>query len=500
MLDLEYTNRRHAEKSPASDTRVLHKPPANIFIFGIGQGKQICTLADRLPGSQIAVFDPEPAYRESAVKQFLASRVENGSVRILRKMDSFDRYVADRIIHGDSPETLMLFTAGYRDVFPAAAKSFENSLMSARLRRTVIDKTLKEKGRFFRAHLAENLKTVMGLPVITSLKEKFSGVPGFVVGSGPGLEKNGGLIKKAAETGLILAAGSALKPLIELGVDPDVVVIIEAEDTTSFVEEVPGAEKRITAVASASNPAHFNLAGHTLTAFHLSPGAAFLFGSEDFTPQGGTAGSAAFTIGLILGLSPLVLLGQDQAFGPGKLHAGGTPGEEEFDPSQAPFLVKGLDGGMVRTHSGLAASLHWFAEAARFMREKYKSVEVINATESGASIPGVPDRTLKEVLEALRPLPNGKPDMISMLKDSGRPDPKRIRNNLEQTYSVIGNLSLLLRNFKEDPWELIAESRKNNPILKDLLAGREHVDDTAGPLASLDEAEALVLKMMEAVS
>ncbi|MEW5724876.1 MAG: hypothetical protein AB1896_17320, partial [Thermodesulfobacteriota bacterium] len=208
--------------------------------------------------------------------------------------------------------------------------------------------------------------------------------------------------------------------------------------------------------------------------------------------------SAAFTLGLLLGLDPLVLVGQDQAFDHGRVHAAGTPGDEPIRTRAALFTVTGLDGRELETHSAFAAALHWYAEAVRYLRQRDPGRTVLNANESGAAIPGLPAVALKEVIGRL-PAPGPKPDLAALLAGSPRPEAEAVRDILTRTLMVAGRLRELWRRAPQAAAQAAADSRSVHPFLDEALGAFELVEESADPGAVLGEIEVLLLKMLEAL-
>jgi hypothetical protein len=330
--------------------------------------------------------------------------------------------------------------------------------------------------------------------MITDLRNRFKGLPGFIIGSGPSLEQAAPLIPDLKGRGLILAASTALKPLVSMGVEPEMAVVIEAEDTSDYLLDTGQSKDCVLAVASAAHPAHFNSPDFITTFFHLNYGTALLFGHHDFAPQAGTAGSAAFTLGLLLGLNPLVLVGQDQCVGE-TLHARGTPGEVEKTPDMEAYLVDCAGGGQVRTHSGFAASLHWFAESAGFLSRTEPGRIVVNASDNGAHIPGIPDMPLDKILERLDSRP-AVFDLAFQVRSLEKKDPGQIRSSLKLTWDMVGRLLMMMRLKPDSGAEVLAEYQRTDPVLRLFLSGLKQDPEPGQAIKRLEEAENLILKML----
>jgi len=486
-----------AEEARAHIAGIKAEDNGLILIFGLGLGYHLEALAHRRPQARIMAFDPDPALQQAFREHVNLLDLNQNRLTVIQEWAALNDFITREIVHGNHPEPAVFIHPGYRILFRKDWRTFEDIIRGARLRRAVADKTRKEKGRLFLTNLADNLPVLLERPVVTDLAESWPGLAGFIVGSGPGLEKNGRLLRNGEGRGLILAAGSARRPLAELGVRPDMIVVVEAEDTSDFLKPSGCSPESLLVLASASHPAHFQIPGFIQAVFHATAGAAYLLGQELFVPQAGTAGSAAFTLGLLLGLNPLVLVGQDQAFSNGRLHAPGTPGSPPSSSLKGFFQVAGVDSRPAPTHSGFVASLHWFAESAQYLKQKFPGRTVINASENGARIPGLPDSSLEEVLNRLKP---GRKDDVGPpkpLADLGRPEAGQVRERLEQTWEIIGHLSQLARTAPQGLSAAWSDCRTHHPFLAEILNPDAAVRSVDESKENLQWAEALLIKMIE---
>jgi hypothetical protein len=465
-----------------------------ILVFGVGLGYHLAALGERYPASRLVAFDPS-AEIINAFNRFGPPDVRRRDV--IHDWDALNDLLHKEVVHGDHPDPVTLVLPAYRTLFPRQASTFEDIIRAARVRRAVIDKTNREKGDLFLSHLADNLAVVMKTPLLTDLFGRFSHKPGFIIGSGPSIAQDMDRLAELGRYGLVLAAGSAVRPMTAAGATPHVAVVVEAEDTSDYLAGLPVAPDTILAVASAAHPNHFAVEGYTRTVYHLSPGAAYLYGTDYFVPQAGTAGSAAFTLGLLLGLDPLILIGQDQAFSAGRMHAPGTPGDIPLNPDLASFRVPGLKGDRLPTHSAFAASLHWYAESIRHMKVKWAGRRVVNAAADGARIPGTAVIPLERVLSRLKKIDDPKHHLGDMLKDLTLPDPATVRKRVTDTLDLIGWLVHAARNDSQKFGLVIEEARCTHPFIKLALAGKRHEALPAEARAGLEIAEMKLLNMLQ---
>ena len=470
-----------------------------IVCFGLGLGYHLQALLTLWPEAVIIAFESDRELRRIYEENRPVRDTVDDRVKIASSWNELNDLLSEELVHGEHNTPAVFITPGYQKLFPEKTQTFKSLVFETTVRRRVADHTWREKAALFLDNLAGNIGNILKLPAITGLKTGHPPVPGFIVGSGPGLEKNGSLLMQARTKGLILAASSAVRPMSAFGVKPDLAVIVEGEDTSGYLPPDLANEETILAIGSAAHPNHFNIQGFARSFFHLTHGAAFICGQEEFVPQAGTAGAAAFTLAYLMGLHPLVLVGQDQAFGPNRIHAMGTPGEVALTKEMAPYVVNGANGERVRTHAAFAASLHWFAESARYLRRTSPGLVLLNASESGAAIPGVPNAALSDILKNLPDPQAGRPNLIGHIPELEKPNPERVRKNLEEAWSLLGQAQKLLRYDPRSAPGLADDLRSGHPFLKEALAGLGQDAQVMSIRNKIEEVEAAVLKMLEAL-
>ena len=298
--------------------------------------------------------------------------------------------------------------------------------------------------------------------------------------------------------GVILAAASAVKPLLAKGVSPDIIVVIESADTSDYLKLSDGERQvlnpgAVLALASGCQPAHFALKGFPQAIFHLSPGEALVFGQWAFLPQCGNSGSAAFALAYCWGLGPLILVAQDQAYAGGRLHADGTPGEV-VDQDGAPLSVPGLGGTRVATNTGLLASINWYAEAARTINSKPTPPELLNASAGGARIEGFREVDLKTVVDSLPPVaaPLNLAATLPKLPLSSR---KEVTGDVRQLAGLVNTLRRLASMDYRKAYAEIKNIGQASKFLDRLLAEAQVATNRQELLQALDRAERIMTTM-----
>ncbi len=234
-------------------------------------------------------------------------------------------------------------------------------------------------------------------------------VPAVIVGAGPSLDKNIDELKQAKGKACIIACDTALKPLVDHGIIPDLFVVVDPKKPMELFDRP---EIRNIPVIIGLNVPHELMEYHQgvkILYFDTAVIAKILqqaFGTQWNTPQyymggiptGGNVASTAFSAARLMGARTIILTGQDMALTGEKEHAQGTfQSDRIFNLSNKNLpLVEGIDGEMIPTLYVLKNYLIWFEDQIQL----YKDIKIINATEGGAKVHGSRQMTLREAIAA----------------------------------------------------------------------------------------------------
>lgn len=234
-------------------------------------------------------------------------------------------------------------------------------------------------------------------------------IPGIVVAAGPSLNKNIEELKKAKGRAFIVAVDTAIKPLLNAGIVPDMFAIVDGEKPLLLIEKEEA--KKIPLMGTLTSASEiFNY--HTGMKFLFNEG--FQYAEKIFhktklpvgnVSSGGSVATHVFSLLYKIGLTRIILVGQDLALTNNKTHADGTFHEEmeELDTSKY-MKVEGNYEKEVPTRQDFKIYLDWYngyIEGCKKYAKEHNGVElrVINATEGGAKIQNTEIMTLKEAIE-----------------------------------------------------------------------------------------------------
>ena len=228
-------------------------------------------------------------------------------------------------------------------------------------------------------------------------------IPGIVVAAGPSLNKNIRELKKAKGKAFIIAVDTAIKPLLDAGIIPDMFAIVDGKKPLSLVEREEA--KKIPLVTTL-NAASDILDYHTGMKFFFNEGFTFAdtillrttrqWGGLE---SGGSVANNAFSLLHKIGLERIILVGQDLAYTGKKSHADGTFADVmEEEKGRKFIMVEGNEEKEVPTTEILKEYLDWYARHIKAIQELNANFRVINATEGGAKILNTEIMPLKDAI------------------------------------------------------------------------------------------------------
>lgn len=289
------------------------------------------------------------------------------------------------------PDEAVAFMQIIRDIIHAETVQYRTQLLFS----TVTVKNLLANMRY----LYDGYKTTQLIQVIPR------DIPGIVVAAGPSLNKNIKELKKAKGKAFIIAVDTAIKPLLAAGIIPDMYAIV---DGLKPVELVQAEEARDIPLLTTINANSQVLKYHRGMKFFYNEGygivenilrkADMRFGGVD---SGGSVATNAFSLLFKIGLTRIILVGQDLAYTGNKSHADGTFADVmKEENTKGYIMVEGNLEEKVPTTATLKTYLDWYDKYIKGIQEINKDFRVINATEGGAKIKNTEIMTLHDAIEA----------------------------------------------------------------------------------------------------
>lgn len=263
--------------------------------------------------------------------------------------------------------------------------------------------TVKCGEKFFRNRLS-NLTMLRHSYNVEGLKDCFRDKPAILVAAGPSLNRSLPFLKKAAGKCVIIAADSALAPLLKAGVTPDFVTSIDYQDV-NFEKLIPflGQQWPFSLVAMIKCTPFVPKCFPARRLFFAFPEdrphdwLVEALGVQEYVPEASSVVHLSLGLALLAGADPIIFLGQDLAFTDQILdHASGTIFTGADMPADSNMLfVEGLDGGKVPTSRNHMVSKKLFEDIIAANPRTY-----LNASAAGARIEGAERVEMPAVLES----------------------------------------------------------------------------------------------------
>lgn len=183
-------------------------------------------------------------------------------------------------------------------------------------------------------NILKNLPWLLKTRPLASLKDAFKGTPGILVSAGPSLDRNILHLKKINHRALIISVDTALKPLLSRSIQPHFTA--SGDPSHKNYLHLQGTENTLNHfIAAEAGVANRVYRDFQKKIFSLSVGKPIIRMLENHSqPLGevkawGSVISIALELAVILGLNPIILVGQDFAFTGRRNHCRGTSWEEK---------------------------------------------------------------------------------------------------------------------------------------------------------------------------
>ncbi len=366
-------------------------------VLGAAGLVHVKALASRLkPGSKLFVLEPFP--------EILAAALAQSSLQELALQGLELRFAS----HGDFPALMEELRFELRklecldvSVFAHPASSRLDPELYRRIESAFAEKLCHESMnretliRFSRQWI---LNSLSNLPAISSSAQAgafaglFKGCSAIAIGAGPSLDASLSLLASLKGKFLLVAAGTALKPLLKAGIEPDFVVAVDSDPKT--LRQYEGMSLSGQRLAASCNvdprlPALFP-GRSCFFSLNLSCSLNQWLESGGLLPErlsaGGTVIVSAVDFARLLGCSRIALCGVDLAMGSGGLsHSSGSVysgRREEHDLVSVP----GNWEGSVMTSRQFAAYIGFAGNFLYDLKQRFQ-VDIFNANGSGARIP-----------------------------------------------------------------------------------------------------------------
>ncbi|PLX65840.1 MAG: hypothetical protein C0603_12765 [Denitrovibrio sp.] len=284
-----------------------------------------------------------------------------------------------------------------------------------------------------------NIEEIINNPGIKDLKDKFKGKPGIVVSTGPSLNKNIHLLEGLENKAVLCAADASVKVMKEKGLKPHLVSALERLTPTARlfdgIEEEDVKDVYLAATPVIHPETYANYPGERIITYRDFATFKWINIEKGILEIGPSAGNMAFKILEYLGCDPIILIGQDLAFGENDMtHADGSTYGEKQDAAVFKDLreVEGNFVPRIKTNRVWEMFLQYYHKDVSASKAR-----VINATEGGAKILGAELMTFQEAIDQCI---GDDINVLDIIKGSlDKPSVEDIENCRKQTLEIVTN-------------------------------------------------------------
>ena len=234
--------------------------------------------------------------------------------------------------------------------------------------------------------------------------------PAAVIGAGPSLDKNIDQLKRFP--GVIIASDRAYRILLAHGINPDVVISVDTHyDLVAEMLDTPHSNKHALVLNVCSDPKIAkNWKGSIFWFLMKHPGVQFtdhilpaLFPTFYGLENVGCVGNSSVVLADMMGLSPIVMVGQDFGYTGGRMFA--DQFKANADGSFAPIDFDHAAAFEKRTGKVTVDGITTYAPYLNFRAAAYnlrynRGIDLINCTEGGI-LTELPCRSLAEQIDLL---------------------------------------------------------------------------------------------------
>lgn len=383
---------------------------AKIFMYGFGNGMYVRKFLERArEDCAIVVHEPSIRIFRKVLNEFdISDILENKRVFFTlwpgEKDKIMSEYYRDTIEYSDVDASKGANYLNYSRIFTNDCVKFVGAISSAK-NVALDDRIVIERfGGYFLNNSFKNMKFLAdskSLPILADRIPK--GMPAIVVAAGPSLDKNIMEIKRAKGKALIISTDTALRPLCNNGIIPDIGIIVDGKKDARYMsnemaQEVP----LICSIKSGNDFLSIHRGNKYFVDDSITTHIEKFFDSIGkvfpVLECGGSVATACFDLARQVEAKCIILVGQDLAYTGDKTHSVDTVRGEKptaVEDLEHPVMSVDIYGNPIRTSREFETYREWFESQII----KYPTLNVIDATEGGMKIEGTEIMALRDAID-----------------------------------------------------------------------------------------------------
>ena len=404
---------RHEQAERWLDAELNGRPvPPVLAVIGLGDGALLDVIGRRAPDTRVLAIEPD---RAAALPDEVAPWRESGRLIYLRDPDYAGADQAWRLFPSATDYTLLVHPSVARDSDSAvrAAKTFKQIVFG-------VSANAEARRRFAPRYLTNTIRNIPAIVAgrdVRDLSDAYRGMPAVIAAAGPSLDNAIDDLWELSDRAVIIAADTALRPLLAGGVHPQLAVAVDPGWANArHFHSLPSCPRTFLVAEGAIDPsslAPFESRTFWFRAAHHHPWPWLNEHGLDVGPLDvwGSVLSAAFQTAVLAGCDPIVFVGADLAFTGQRPYCRGTTYEHDWATVvesgrtiedawrdqmalHEQIVTPDLDGNETITSAPLQSFRSWLVARANGCGRR-----VVNATSAGTLFgAGIEQRPLRRVL------------------------------------------------------------------------------------------------------
>ena len=378
----------------------------NFLIIGIGTGNILNSIINKFPESEVIAIEPKKEIFQTFLSlNKLDERYDKVKFIISENIIPIYEFFRNSLYSGRqikiyiNPNLFFNFEI-YNKIFKNINETFNGIRLN-------LSTMVSFRNYHFRNTIL-NLKYWLNSGKVKSFKDKFKGITGLAVASGPSLDKTIEYIKDFKNRSLIICAPTSLKPLINKGIRPDIVASVDPQPIT--VEQFKDVD--IDGIYLLANehtyPEVVELFKDRVIFFEITRS------YKDIEKKGviyvsGTVATCLLSFLLYCGCNPIVLMGFDFSFD-GKKHHVSNSFYEKINSRMKIIEEKYDELNLIEVEGNFKEKVktdkvyYWYLKVvSNYIKENNEKAKFINCTYGGAKIEGTellePEFVIKNYLK-----------------------------------------------------------------------------------------------------
>ncbi|WP_410770667.1 motility associated factor glycosyltransferase family protein [Fontibacillus sp. BL9] len=421
----------------------------HILLFGLGLGYYTDEFLATTTATDIYIVEPSISiFRELLNTKDIRSFLADPRIRMFAVGDNeiLTLQIAGNVSTQVSESFSCIYPPVYRRLYPSILEDLESKIRDLLLSQASNIQTAHVYQSTWLKNTFNNLLYLLENPSIGELGNIFEGkdVRAIIVGSGPSLKKDIHYLHHLKDKCLIIAAGSSIQALKHYGLTPHFVVGIDGSLANYEVfKNISGLKVPLLFGTQINNKILQEYCGDLYSLkFTNDTVIEYLIDTESKIPafySTSTVTGTAIQIAAYLGITEIILMGQDLSYSDDEYYAPGVNHVSEEKKSltitKANEWVDNVEGGKNRTIGSMQVLLKDIQVLVALM--SLEGVKFTNTSKKGAVIKGTNWAAMDDLAPKLLQLPSYDFNILNRIT------PISANEKLDKTNELVGKLQKL---------------------------------------------------------